>query len=173
MKELFISFLQDPTRESFLTIHKALVESEHYDAYSDEFKTIEEALDKEDWQLAQDTVRQSMPNLVLSPRAHLLLSFAADKLGDEDGAKMEQFVAATCCEGILLTGDGSSDNPYIVTRPSDEHDLLQYLGKEFAGQALVTQGDTPCDHIQCADETDLWFDISAPYNALSDRFADE
>ena len=77
-------------------------------------------------------------------------------------------VAATCCEGILATGDGTKEKPYLVTRTSDEYDILQYLDKQFGGQALVSDGDRNFDVMTCSDGTELWFDITDPFKKLEE-----
>ena len=83
---------------------------------------------------------------------------------------MEAFVAATCCEGILTTGEGSKSQPYLVLRTSDEHDIVRYLDKKFAGQALVHDGDRHLDHVRCDDDFEIWFDITDAYNKLGESF---
>ena len=129
-------------------------------------------LESEDWEAAKNALAEAMPNLILSPRAHLATSYVAGKLGDETGRKMEGIVAAACCEAIMSTGDGTVESPYVVTRTSDEHDVLQYIEKEFAGQSLVEKDGRAMDRMQCGDGTEIWFDISAPFSKLKEQFGD-
>jgi len=110
MKELFFKFVESPDRESYLAVRNALVSSEHYDPYSNELDKIDELLDAEKLDEAREKVSASMPNLLLSPRAHLTIAFIAEKANDEKAAKMEGLIAAICCEGILATGDGILSN---------------------------------------------------------------
>lgn len=172
MKELFLHFLESPDRDSYLAVRNALISSEHYDPYSDEMDKINELLDAGKLEEAREKLSESMPNLLLSPSAHLTISFIAEKSDDEKGAKMEGFIAATCCEGVLATGDGTKDNPYIVVRTSDEHDVVQYLGKQFTRQSLIEDGNRYFDRINCDDGSELWFDVTDPYNKLGEAFGE-
>jgi leucyl aminopeptidase len=59
-------------------------------------------------------MERAMSNLLLSPRAHRLLSFLYAKEGNEEAAAMEFEIAETCIQGILATGEGSRENPFLV-----------------------------------------------------------
>ncbi len=172
MKELFFDFLESPNRETYLAVRDALVSSEFYQPYSDEMSDIGDLLDAGKLDEAAEKLAASMPNLLLSPRAHLMLSFLAKETNEEDHAKMEGFIAATCCEGVLSTGEGTQESPYVVVRTSDEHDVVQYLGKQFKQQSLVEDGDRHFDRIDCEDGAEIWFDITDAYNQLHSRFGD-
>jgi hypothetical protein len=132
--------------------------------------SIHELLDQGRYGDARTRLSESMPNLLLSPRAHLVLALIAEKTGDEKGSQMERYIASSCAEGILATGDGSKGSPYVVLRTSDEHDVVQYLGKEFTRQALINEEARHYDVITCADGSELWFDITIPYNRLQQTF---
>jgi hypothetical protein len=170
MKEQFVDFMESPSRDTYLAVRGTLLASPDYKPYSDELNGIDGLLEIGSFAAVQETIARSMPNLLLSPRAHLFLSLAAEKSNDENAAGMERFIAAACVEGILATGDGSRDRPYLVCRSTDEYDVLQYLGKEFRGQALVHDGDRHFDLMECEGGTEIWFDITAAYNKLEERF---
>ena len=51
-----------------------------------------------------------------------------------------------------------------------EHDIVRYLDKKFAGQALVHDGDRHLDHVRCDDDFEIWFDITDAYNNLGESF---
>jgi hypothetical protein len=170
MRDLFLKFIQSPSRDTYLAIHEAVSSSDQYSPYSDEMDSIHELLDQGRYEDARSRISESMPNLLLSPRAHLFLALIAEKTGDEKGSQMEKFIAASCAEGIMATGDGSLDRPYIVLRTSDEHDIVDYCGKQFAGQALIDKDTRHFDRISCADGSELWFDITIPYNKLQEQF---
>jgi len=170
MKEQFIRFMGSPSCETYLAVREALLALPDYKPYSDELNSIARLLEAGSVAFVQEKISESFPNLLLSPRAHLYLGLAAEKLNDEHSAGMERFIAATCVEGILATGDGSKEQPYLVCRSTDEYDVLQYLGKEFRGQSLVDDGDRQFDVMQSDDGSEIWFDITAAYKTLERRF---
>jgi hypothetical protein len=168
MQELFVAFLTTPSIDTFRAIRDQIVKHPRYDGYSQDLHTMETAYQEKRFADVKNAFAQAQPNLLLSPAAHLLLSLV---LRDEDNAKgseMERFICFRCVDGIQLTGDGTQDRPYLVLRTSDEYDLLSALGKEFASQHLV-HGDTgrSCDRMECADGSEVWFDITQMMNALS------
>jgi len=170
MQELLLQFVQDPNAENFLALRNSLIESERYDPYSDEMTLVDSLIESEKWSEAQEALGTAMPNLILSPRAHLMMSFIAEKLDQEMAQKMEGFLASACCQGIVETGDGTKESPYLVTRTSDEYDVLSYLQKEFVEQSLVHVDEKSFDVVKCSDGTELWFDISVCFGKLKDKF---
>jgi hypothetical protein len=78
-----------------------------------------------------------------------------------------------CTEGILGTGDGTADHPYLVVRVSDEYDILRHLKKRSTSQGLRRKDDKSCDVMTCADGSQIWFDVSAPFNRLMRRLGDK
>jgi hypothetical protein len=168
MKKLFIAFVESQNLESYLAVRAALVSSEHYDPYSNDINTVDELLAAGNIEAAQHCLSEAMPNLLLSPRSHLLASFIARESSNEPASEMEGFLAAICCRGILMTGDGTRSNPYIVLRSSDEYDVAQYLEKEPRMQSLVHDGNRHLDRIECSDGSELWFDVTDAYNRLQD-----
>jgi hypothetical protein len=171
--ELFNKFTASPDRESYLAVREALISSEFYDPNSTELGEVEEFLDSGPYVFelagARDRIDAAMPNLILSPSAHLLKAFIAKESGDEKVVQIEKNIAGVCLLGLLSTGDGSKANPYLVVRTSDEHDVLGYLGKEFSKQSLIHDGDRRLDRIRCQDGTEVWFDVTDVFNGLKNR----
>ena len=99
-----------------------------------------------------------------------MLGFLHSRLGDDQAAQMELMIGHACVEGILATGDGSAENPLIVVRTSDEHDVIEHLEKEFKQQFLTRTGDKHLDLIECKDGFEYWFDITVAYDHLSKSF---
>ena len=170
MQERFLEFLSDPKRESYLVVRDLVLQSEMYEPYSDEFKTASELYDQEKWEEARQALQQSMPNLLLSPRAHHLLGFLFAKSENHQAAEMEMYIAHACLIGIESTGDGSPESPYLVLRTTDEYDLLEHLDKERKTQFLLNLGDRHLDLLQCKDGSEIHFDITAPYTQMSKSF---
>lgn len=167
MREQLIQFIQSPDRDTYLTFRAKLIAVDGFDPYSDEILLADELYEKQKIHEARDTIQNAMRNLMLSPRAHQMLAFLHRKLGDEHAAQMEMLIGQACIEGILASGDGSTNNPYIVVRTSDEYDVIESLGKQFKQQALTHKDDKHFDLIECTDGSEYWFDITDAYNQLS------
>ena len=71
-------------------------------------------------------------------------------------------------EGISLTGDGSDQNPYMITQISDERDFLMFLQEEFGSQQLDELEDRILDKIQCKSGKEVYFDITKAYLRLQE-----
>lgn len=115
----------------------------------------------------------AMANYLLSPGAHLLLGDIYEKLGDEESARRERTIAIRCVKAILASGDGTADRPYLVTRVSDEYDVLAYLKKPMERQSLQQRGGRACDVMCCKDGSEIWFDISEAFGKLGGMMRQE
>ncbi len=118
---------------------------------------------------AREKLEKAMPNLLLSPRAHGMAAMAAEGLDDAAKAKAERDAAAKCVEGMLATGDGSADKPYLVTRVTDEYDLLRHLKKVRDAQGLRHKDGKAFDVMSCTDGTEVWFDITVVFGSMAKR----
>lgn len=168
----FVAFLEDPSTENFRAAQRALIDSEEYEPYSNELESVEELVDQERWIDAEEAFRAAMPNLLLSPRAHLVAGMLAEHAEEADRAEFERAIAGLCARAIVETGEGTCERPYIVTRTTDVYDVLGFLGKRPTGQALVGDGNgRHFDQMTLEDGTELWFDITASYTALQASFA--
>lgn len=172
MHDEFVAFLKAPGKETFLAVRALIAASEGFDPYSRELDQAIELLQAERYADCTEALRAGMPGLLLSPRAHLIFGMAAKVSGDQEQSEFEYYVASTCVEGILSTGNGSATSPYLVLRTSDEYDVLEYLEKEFSGQTLAEYEGKHYDIIKCTDGTEYCFDISEPYAKLQQRFGD-
>ena len=172
MRELFIEYLQSSSQETYHRVRNALITSDSYSPYSTETEEIQNHLEAGNFKRAIAAFQKAMPNLLLSPRAHMLASMAYKKLGKQEEAKMEATIYWRCIDGILSTGDGTRERPYAVTRVSDEYDILLALEKEMVSQALCEINDRHCDVITLADGGEIVFDIADYYKALSRQFSD-
>ena len=157
---LFSAFVDSSDRDAFLAVRQQLLSSEHFDPNSDKFELIEELVVDNRFDDAAEQLGQAMPNLILSPRAHLLSALVARKRGDSQSEQTAFKIAAACCQGIISTGEGNRDAPYIVTRTSDEYDVLQFLDKEFKRQTLKLDGQRRFDVMESTDGLEFWFDIT-------------
>ncbi|MEO1529579.1 MAG: DUF4919 domain-containing protein [Planctomycetota bacterium] len=172
MREQLIEFIQSPSRDSYLAIRREIIGSDVYEPYSDEINTASELYTQEKVEQARKTIQNGMPNLMLSPRAHRFLGFLHHKLGDSHAAQVEMMIGDACVEGILSSGDGSQERPFIVTRTSDEHEVIEHLGKQLKQQSLTHDAGLHLDLLECTDNTEYWFDITDAYNQLAKSFGE-
>lgn len=171
-EKIFFELVRAPGRETYRKAWQALIESPAYDPYSEEIYDIVDLIEAERYDEAQEALRAAMPNLHLSPSAHLMMSRIARGRGEEQTSEIEMTIAAACAEGLKATGDGSREQPYLVARTTDEYDLLGYLEKEMAEQSLVHADERHFDLIKTADGAEIWFDITVPYGILQQRRQD-
>jgi hypothetical protein len=163
MDKDFFSFVTDTTKENFLAARAKVLADGEYDPYSDDLAKLEKLLDEGKW---EEVAATGDINTLLSPRAHLIKQFACSKLDRADAAKAELILAHKILEGIDLTGDGTADYPYIITRVSDERDFLQYIDEQFAGQGLVDMGGKKMDVIRTAAGREIYFDITDCFSRM-------
>ncbi|MBK8208310.1 MAG: DUF4919 domain-containing protein [Planctomycetes bacterium] len=167
MPEPFFEFLREPNRESFLAARRAVLEDPSYQPYSTELEELDALIEQEDYQGVLDRMPELVPNLVLSPRLHLMLAYTQRRLGNTDSADMEGAIARTCADGILMTGDGTAEKPWLVLRTSDEYDVLMFIDKKMETQALIRRDGKALDRLACEDGSEVWFDVSDAMNALN------
>lgn len=170
LEKQFAAFLKKPTKKTFTEVRKSVVSSPKYDPYGTDPDDLRELADQGRLEAAQQKMAETMPNFLLSPRAHRYVATAARKAGDLATAKKELAIAQKCIEGILATGDGSREKPYLVTRVQDEYDLLPHLKRKKDSQGLVLEDGRSYDVIQCQDGSEVWFDITEVFESLKRPF---
>ena len=73
---------------------------------------------------------------------------------------MEQMASSSLMRGIESTGDGTRANAFLVSRTSDEYDLLLHRELIFTGQSLVAEGDRKLDVMRVEAGEENWFDVT-------------
>ena len=167
MNEPFKDYLESPTLEKYLALRESIITHESYNPYSTELEEIDNLLEQNEFEKVTEFIKVGFPNLFLSPRFHMYLGVAFDKLGKTEEADTEKALFTLCIDGLLKTGDGSKDNPYIVTRVNDEYDLLFILEKEHKTQALINHNGVSMDALTLTDGSTLYFDITDCLNRLN------
>jgi hypothetical protein len=166
MQELLIAFIQTPGQETFHALRSAVAASDDYQPYDSYREQLYALLEHDRYAEARELLRAKMVGWLLNPGIHLHMMYVCHKLDDEDSADAERYIGSAILRGILDSGDGSRERPYLVMRTADEYDLLEYLGKTPQGQELVQEPERVLDHLLCADGAGLWFDISLPFGRL-------
>jgi hypothetical protein len=162
-------YLQEDTLENFLSLRKAVAESAAYDPYADDLDTAEALLEQGQLEELAERLLSAMGNRILNPSAHMMASFVFRKLSDEQRADTELGLARVVLEGILSTGDGSQERPYLVLCTADEYDVLERLGKQVSQQSLVEKDGKHFDRHACQDGTEVWFDVTTQLSRLDQR----
>jgi hypothetical protein len=169
VREEFIALVTEPTRESYLRVWEKFTSSPEYNPYSSDMEQILPLLNDGRFAEARQRIYDAMARWLLNPRIHLLASAAARGMGDEKTAEMEGFFAVRCLQGITSTGEGSREQPYLVSSVADEYDVLAHFKKSLKTQSLVEDGERVLDVLECQDGSTLCFDITRPYAAIGKR----
>ena len=169
VKDLFATFFADPGRESFERARAALVASTEYDPYSADLDDIGELVEQEKFDEAKTAIAKSERNLLLSPLFHWHATVVADKTGQDNEAVAEFKKQQACLTGILATGDGSEERPYLVTRVSDEYDVLRHLKQRSASQGLMRSGEKRFDVLDTTDGQEIWFDVTDAFQTIAKK----
>ena len=167
--EKIFEFLTDPTKETFLKCRELVINDPEYDPYSEDIENIQNLLNEGKF---EEVIQYVNVNILLSPRAHIYKYFAYKELGDEKGRNIEMTIAQIIFECLEKTGDGTKESPYVITRISDERDLIRHhLNKQDVSQNLVKDGNKIMDALTLDDGTQLYFDIKDPYQRLAFSFS--
>jgi hypothetical protein len=168
-RDLFLAFLKDPGPETFRAVRTAVVEGPEFNPYGDDLGELDALAAREAFEEIRPRFQEALPTLLLSPRAHLLMAWAAHKRGQTDEEEMERAICSACVHGILSTGDGSLEKPFLVTTTSDEYTVLELRGLTSSTQTLMHEGDRHLDRQQCSDGTVLYFDVTDLFAVLGRR----
>ena len=160
LSDTALRYLQAQTLDNYLALRQLIVAAPNYAPYARAEEKAQALLAQAQFQDVITALTTLMPGCFLSPGLHLLLAHAYRQLGDADAAGTETALAQAAIHGLLLTGDGSQARPYQVVHLSDEQDVLNYLGKQFIGQAMVERDGRQFDRLECADGSRFWFDIN-------------
>jgi hypothetical protein len=153
-------FVEQPSKATFLAARDAVLGESPTTVAAGQIAELDRLLEEEDYQTLLDRIDALPPSKVLSPRVHFLAAEAADALGDLADTELERCLFVITLRGLLATGDGTQANPYVVCHASDEHDILDALGRELSRQAIAEYGGRVCDVLRCSDGREIWFDVT-------------
>jgi len=161
-------FIKTPSKELFLKSQQYVINHEVYDPYTSELDELMDLMDAKDFQKVVDF---KSINTLLSPSAHLIKHHAAKQMNDDLNAKSEWILFNKVLENLLLTGDGSKEQPYLITQISDERDIIQSMEDEVANQRLIKSEGKSYDLIKTKSGKEIYFDITLCMQALAAKFA--
>lgn len=169
MADLLSDFLDKPSGDTFLPLREAIIAAPEYDMFSDGLTRLGDFVESGDAAEALAMAPELMPNWLLSPQVHYLLSQAAEAQHDADRTNSEMMMFQACIHGLTSSGSGTEDNPYAVLHVSDEYAILEALDKEPIAQRREMRDGQAFDVLTCSDDSELWFDITDSLAAMSDR----
>ncbi len=157
-------FLAQPNKENFTAVQDRILADRGYDETA---RGLEDMLDlyrQKEYQKAIDRFQAAMPDLALSPQAHFYAARCYEELGKKELQKKETACVRACLQGLLATGDGSPERPFVVTHASDEYDLLTCpLKTESKSQTSTHKKGRWYDVLECASGKTYWFDITRTF----------
>jgi len=166
----FHSYVSHPSPEAFAELRDLLVASRYYQPYTTALRKAQDLLKEQKDKEALDCLRKAMPNHLLSARAHAMLATAADRLGRSKLAADARLASRRCLEGIMQSGDGTREKPYLVLNVTDEYDVLRALGKRGGTQDHVPEGGRHLDIHTFPDGSLVVFDVTPCMKRLREAF---
>ncbi len=168
----FLHYSQNKSIENYINFLHTVAKSTNYSPYSyaGYKETVNDFYVNENFIEAEAYLRSVIDNYFFNSGVHMLLSLVLAKLGKKEGADFEYELAMTLLEGVLSTGDGSKNYPYLVLSTSDEYDVIEHLDKNVTSQRLLEEGEKYYDVLECEDGTQKYFDITIPYASLLNTF---
>ncbi len=160
MQRQLTAFVEQPDKANYLAARDAVLRHSPLPIAARDLAELERLLQRDEAQAVLDRIDALPASKVLSPRVHFLAAEAADLLGDAANVELERSLFVLTLQGLLATGNGSRGNPYVVCHPTDEYDVVEVLGCEPAGQALVEHKGRLHDVLTCSDGRELWFDVT-------------
>src|SRR5687768_15970715 len=114
MDREFIRFVEQPAADSYLEAREAMLKSGAATVDAGDVLELGQLLDAADYDRLLTRVEGLPASAALSPRVHFFAAEAAAGAGDDDRAELERFLFVVCLKGILSTGDGSAEHPYVI-----------------------------------------------------------
>ena len=161
MYGILAAYIENPVLEEFLKLRAGVLFEPEFNPEADDLAPVEELVAGGKFAEVIERIRTAIwPNYMLSPGAHVQLGFSLQKEGREREANVERGIAALLLRGIELTGDGSENSPFLVTRTSDEYDYLFAKQLQFASYTEIEKDGRQLDCILVRDKGPLFFDVT-------------
>ncbi len=158
--ELYANYRSEQSLKIYLNVRRMIIADSSYSPYLDNLHEIERLLIEAQHEKALNLIKASQPDLLLSPRAHLMASATYKELHQDSLAADEFLQAELCVKGIISTGKGTMNRPYQVLRIADEYDVLGYLGKSLDEQSTHETENQVLDVMKLTDGSTIVFDVT-------------
>lgn len=160
MHDEFAAFVRRPTARTYCAVRDVIVAMPEYSSGVEILARLDGLCRAGRFERARALVNDMMPLWALSPKVHWLASRAASELNDQDDAELETFLMQTCLQGILATGDGGQQRPYLVTYAGDQSAVLGSLRLTPQRQMLVAGRGRQFDVVTSTEGAEIWFDVT-------------
>jgi hypothetical protein len=171
MHDKLVTFLETPTAENYLAARSALAGAGKSVRLVAEMQEAECLYREGQFEALRKLVDELIPSAALSPRLHYFSARAHRELGHGEDAELSEFMFDACLQGLLATGEGTPESPYLVAMTSDQYDILRALGLTPHRQKLVERDGKRCDCILCENGAEMWFDVTEVTLPDADRTA--
>lgn len=159
--ESFMRYVAEPSADLLLSLRQQIFARADYLPYSPIWQQLDQMVSQGQFTQLLDVAPTLKDWAFLSPRWHFWQGVAALETGDAAEAGYRRQVMQACLKGLLESGDGTDDQPYLVTYPTDAYDLLRVLGEVSESQELMERPDGRwCDVMTAASGEQYWFDVS-------------
>jgi hypothetical protein len=168
MVELYRQFLVEPSAERFFAALGAFDLPASIKPPS--LESLDLALSEGRFDSIRTLARQWSRYFALSVHFHRLAAIAALEMGDADDAELERFAAEACLEGVLKSGDGSAERPYVIAHRADAQEVLAKLKFKPIRQKCVQTDQARCDVFEgksAQGEQEVWFSAPSTFSLPS------
>jgi hypothetical protein len=168
LTDRFHAYLADSSPDNYRKLRELVTHDKAYHAASTGLEDVGMLVEYGRFSDARERLRAMTPGWLLSPKAHALAATVARHLGDQETERRETALYHRCIEGIMGTGDGTRERPYLVTHAGDDYDLIDYLGRRPGRQSLEDEAGRSLERIECEDRSEFWFDLTELHARLDE-----
>ena len=155
MESTYEDFLQRPSRKLYTQLQQWILARGRVKQQS--LSRLIDLYESGQYDAAAQLQDEMSATWLLSPSFHLWSARIAAALDDAEGVELEQFQFDACVTGLLATGDGTRQSPYLVAYTSDVRDIVAARHQRLVTQHLVRRPQGCFDVVTCDDSSELWF----------------
>jgi hypothetical protein len=162
MADLYRRFLTEPSAERFFETLAAFELPANSAAPS--LSQLDLAFSEGQFETVRTLVKLWARSFTLSIHFHRLAALAAFELGEVDDAELERFITDACLQGVLNSGEGTSERPYTIAHRTDAQEVLRHLNLQPIRQSSVDRSGSFCDVFEVRGakrDQEVWF---SPYS---------
>ncbi len=159
--ESFMRYVAEPSAELLMSLRQQVFARTDYLPYSPVWQHLDQMISQSQFTQVLEIAPTLKAWAFLSPRWHFWQGVAALEIGDTEEAGYRRQVMQSCLKGLLETGDGTEEQPYLVTYTTDAYDIMRVLGEVSERQMLTELPDgRKCDVLTTADGEEFWFEVT-------------
>jgi hypothetical protein len=154
------TFFEQPDGTTYRAARRSLLRNASFAPRGEQLLELAGFVERQAVQQGQRFADAMLPAWSLSPSYHWLCARLAEQQQDEEARELARFMMSSCLQGLLATGSGTRQRPYLVTYVSDEEDILQTLRLQPVTQRLIEGRRGPLDVVSCREAADVYFDVA-------------